>query len=114
MDDFYGRFVRIVADARQLDSLKVDSLGEGRIYTAAEGLKHGLVDDLGGFSKAIALAKKRAGIAPHKPIELVPLLGNSSLSFRNLSDQARLVPWRQSLEKSQIWSIWLPEFKMVQ
>ena len=114
MDDFYGRFVRIVADARQLDSLKVDSLGEGRIYTAAEGLKHGLVDDLGGFSKAIALAKKRAGIAPHKPIELVPLLGNSSLSFRNLSDQARLVPWRQSLEKSQIWSIWLPEFKMVE
>lgn len=51
-DDFIGR----VATFRGMDKKEVDAVGQGRVWTGADALRHGLVDELGGMEEAIAFA----------------------------------------------------------
>jgi protease-4 len=51
-DDFIGR----VATYRGMDKGEVDVVGQGRVWTGADALSHGLVDELGGLEDAIAFA----------------------------------------------------------
>jgi len=71
LDRVYVDFTSKVAKGRNLPKEKVLQIAKGRIWTgeAAKGL--GLVDELGGYPKAIALAKKAAGIADDAKIDLV-------------------------------------------
>lgn len=41
---------------------EVQKIAKGRIWTGAEAHRLGLVDELGGLSRAIALAKQLAGL----------------------------------------------------
>ena len=40
----------------------MEDVAQGRVWTGKAALEHGLVDTLGGISKAIAIAKQKAGI----------------------------------------------------
>jgi protease-4 len=40
----------------------MEEVAQGRVWTGKAALEHGLVDTLGGISKAIAIAKQKAGI----------------------------------------------------
>ena len=51
-DDFIGR----VATYRGMEKEEVDAVGQGRVWTGADALRHGLVDELGGMDEAIAFA----------------------------------------------------------
>ena len=51
-DDFIGR----VATYRGMDKDAVDAVGQGRVWTGADALRHGLVDELGGLEEAVAFA----------------------------------------------------------
>lgn len=51
-DDFIGR----VATYRGMEKEAVDAIGQGRVWTGADALRHGLVDELGGMEEAIAFA----------------------------------------------------------
>jgi protease IV len=51
-DDFIGR----VATYRGMDKDEVDVVGQGRVWTGADALGHGLVDELGGLDDAIGFA----------------------------------------------------------
>jgi len=62
IDIFYGGFLSKVAQGRNLDSLYVDSIGQGRVWTGEHGLKLGLVDVMGGLKKAIEIADYKAGL----------------------------------------------------
>jgi protease-4 len=68
---FYGRFLDVVAKGRDLPRERVDAAGQGRVWTGAQALRQGLVDELGGFDAAVDEAKRRAGIAKDQPVELV-------------------------------------------
>jgi acyl-homoserine lactone acylase PvdQ len=61
MDGFYDRFLGRVATGRKISKERVDSLGEGRIFTGSEAVKNGLVDALGGMDEAVAELTKRLG-----------------------------------------------------
>jgi protease-4 len=62
VDDFYAKFVSVVDAGRsKLDGDQVRKLADGRIYTADEAMKNGLVDALGYMDEAMALAKSRSG-----------------------------------------------------
>ncbi|MDP6634000.1 MAG: signal peptide peptidase SppA [Phycisphaerae bacterium] len=62
VDDFYAKFVAVVDRGRpKLNTAQVAKLADGRIYTASEALKNGLVDSLGYMNEAMALAKVRSG-----------------------------------------------------
>lgn len=70
MQATYNTFVEKVADARASTPEKIDAIAQGRVWTGRQARDLGLVDDLGGLWKAIAIAKQRAKIDPDRHVEL--------------------------------------------
>ncbi len=70
LDRVYEDFTRKVAEGRDLPLDKVLSIAEGRVWTGADALNAGLVDALGGYRKAYALAREAAGLDPAAPIQV--------------------------------------------
>jgi len=62
IDQFYGRFVQLVARSRKLDEPRVRAIADGRVHTATEALGLGLVDRIGYLEDAIEAAKTAAGL----------------------------------------------------
>jgi protease-4 len=62
IDDGYRDFINGVARGRELDVNYVDTIGQGQIWSGAEALDNGLIDELGGLDAAIAGAAELAGI----------------------------------------------------
>jgi protease-4 len=61
-DQLYDEFVQVVAEGRKLSEDKVRELATGQLYTGVQAKELGLVDELGGLSKAIDVAANLAGI----------------------------------------------------
>jgi protease-4 len=61
----YRNFLNIVATARKLSIEEVDRIARGRVWTGAEALEAGLVDQLGGLHPAIAAAATRAKLTDY-------------------------------------------------
>lgn len=70
LDRIYEDFTTKVAEGRKLPLPKVLEIARGRIWTGEDALGIGLVDALGGFPTAIALAKEAAGIPAADPVHL--------------------------------------------
>jgi protease-4 len=68
---FYEQFVEKVAQSRRLTADRVDALGQGRVWTGLQARKLGLVDELGGLDRAIAIAKQAAKIPANADVEIV-------------------------------------------
>jgi protease-4 len=68
IDDFYGRFVSVVAEGRKLPQGEVKRLADGRIYTAPQAKDLKLVDRLGYLDDAIKLAREKAGVEEAKVV----------------------------------------------
>ena len=62
----YKSFVQIVAEGRDMSVAEVDPLAEGRVWSAPDALKAGLVDSLGSLDDAIAAAAARAGLESYE------------------------------------------------
>jgi protease IV len=73
LDDVYQTFMQRVAEGRLMDPQRVEELAGGRIWTGQQAKENGLVDELGGLSRAIELAKQEINVPPHKHITLVQL-----------------------------------------
>lgn len=63
--DTYNDFTSLVARTRGLRQSYVDSIGQGRVWSGADALDLGLVDELGGLDKAIAFAAKQANLTDY-------------------------------------------------
>jgi len=68
MQSIYDLFVARVAESRKLPREKVQENAEGRIWSGAQGLERGLVDEIGGLSRAIAAARKLGGLGDDAPV----------------------------------------------
>lgn len=62
VDGIYDDFVARVAESRKLDADLVREIAQGRVWSGAEALRLGLVDELGGLSAAIRHAARQAGL----------------------------------------------------
>src|SRR4051812_43790751 len=71
LQSFYDQFVEKVAASRHSTPEKIDAIAQGRVWTGRQGKQNGLVDELGGLDRAIAVAKQRAKIAADSDVELV-------------------------------------------
>jgi protease-4 len=56
----YRTFVRIVAEGRQRSAEDIERVARGRVWSGADALRHGLVDELGGFDRAISAVRELA------------------------------------------------------
>lgn len=66
VDQTYDTFLTRVSDGRGLTKAQVDSIGQGRVWSGADALQLGLVDQLGNLKDAIALAAQLAGTDSYK------------------------------------------------
>jgi protease-4 len=85
LDRIYEAFIEGVARGRQMSESDVRKAAEGRVWTGAQAKELGLVDDLGGFERALELAREAIGLARDRPVELRPF------------PPAR-APWEQALD----------------
>ena len=71
MQATYDAFVEKAAQGRNTTPERIDAIGQGRVWTGRQAKEIGLVDELGGLDRAVALAKQRAKIALDAEVELV-------------------------------------------
>jgi len=62
VDESYEQFVSIVAEGRGMDIAKVKTIADGRIYTAQQALKLGLIDRVCTYDEAITEFGKENGL----------------------------------------------------
>ncbi len=73
INEIYDDFITKVAFGRdQLTKVEVDTVARGRVWTGKQAKENGLVDELGGLSTALLIAKERAGLE-RKSVEIVRL-----------------------------------------
>lgn len=70
MTSVYELFLRRVAEGRKTTVEKVAPFAEGRVFGGVEAKERGMIDELGGFQEALALAKKLAGLPDDTPFEV--------------------------------------------
>lgn len=63
LDDVHQQFIAAIAVGRKMDEAAVRPLADGRVYSGEQAKRLGLVDQIGGFQDAVALAAKEAGIS---------------------------------------------------
>ena len=68
VDHIYDEFVQRVAQCRKLTTNRVDEIAQGRVWSGADALKVGLVDELGGLQQAIAVAAQEAKLGTNYSI----------------------------------------------
>ncbi|MBA2354018.1 MAG: signal peptide peptidase SppA [Acidobacteria bacterium] len=71
MQAFYDQFVEKVAESRSSTPEKIDAVAQGRVWTGRQARDIGLVDELGGLPRALAIARQRAGLAPDAAVQVV-------------------------------------------
>jgi protease-4 len=77
LDRIYADFTGKVADCRGMTVDAVHEVAKGRVWTGADAVGLGLIDSLGGFRDALAIARERANLpadAPLRPAVSVPPL----------------------------------------
>ena len=61
IEDIYERFTKLVSEGRDMSVERVDELGQGRVWTGADALEAGLVDEIGTLTDALQYAACAAG-----------------------------------------------------
>jgi protease-4 len=69
---FYRGFVEKVAEARSRPYEEIHEVAQGRVWMGSQALRNGLVDEIGGFDRAIAMIKQSAGLEEDDLVTLVP------------------------------------------
>ena len=72
IDWIYDEFVDKVAEGRHLDRAAVEAIAQGRVWSGAEALKLGLVDEIGGLDAAVHYAARRAGLGDQPRVSEFP------------------------------------------
>ena len=71
VDAIYEQFLAKAAEGRETTRDVVHAVAQGRVWTGRQAVEHGLVDELGGLGRAIAVAKEHAGIDADDEVRLV-------------------------------------------
>jgi protease IV len=70
---YYNDFIPKVAKGRNKPVEYIDSVGQGRVWTGAQGKDRGLVDEFGGLDRAVEVAKELANLPKDKGVKRVIL-----------------------------------------
>jgi protease-4 len=70
LDETYKGFKDHVATGRHMTQDEVEAVAKGRVWSGEDAKAHGLVDELGGYTVALRLAKEAANLSPEAPFTL--------------------------------------------
>jgi protease-4 len=71
MNSIYSNFTKGVSTGRHMSVERVNEIGRGRVWTGSQGKELGLVDEVGGLTRAIAVARGLAKIPADAKVRLV-------------------------------------------
>ncbi len=113
----YEQFLTRAAEGRKLARDQVDAVGKGRIWTGRQAKDLGLVDELGGLTLAIGLAKKESGIDADEDVRLdvwprkrtfwQSLLNRPGLAaeLKSASGRDKVLAAARLMGQTRIWAI---------
>jgi len=115
LGEAYARFRTHVAQGRGMTDDQVEEIARGRVWTGAQAREIGLVDELGDFETALAIAKELAGLEPEREYTVVqvrpprhallpppfPLAGGSVGDVGLVA----LLDALQSLARERVWAL---------
>ena len=109
VDFSYANFQQLVAQGRDMTSGEVNSLAEGRVWSAPDALENGLLDGIGSLTDAIDAAAARAGLEDYK-VDYVELpLSPRELFLQTLADRVgSLRVWSPSGLSASLTSLLAP------
>ena len=70
LDRIYDEFVEKVADGRGMTRSETQDVAGGRVWTGRDAYERGLVDELGGFSTALAAVREELEIDEDAPVNV--------------------------------------------
>lgn len=71
IEGMYDLFLARIAEGRAMERATIDRAAEGRIMSGDAAKEAGLIDEIGGLSRAIDLAIELAGVDASTPIDIV-------------------------------------------
>ena len=98
LQETYSEFTKGVAEGRHMQVEAVDKIAKGREWTGSQAKDIGLVDELGGFDRAIEVAKDLAHIPANESVRLVRFPRERSLFQQLLERQKQMMDESESLE----------------
>lgn len=113
----YEQFLVKAAEGRGMTRDEVDAVGKGRIWTGRQAKERKLVDETGGLTMAIGIAKREAGIAADEDVRLDvwprkrtlwqtifnnPVLG---IGTKSAAGQERIVEALRMMSRTKIWAV---------
>jgi protease-4 len=70
LDETYKGFKDHVVTGRRMTADEVEAVAKGRVWSGEDAKARGLVDELGGYSVALRLARQAANLPPQEPLTL--------------------------------------------
>jgi protease IV len=113
----YEQFLIRTAEGRNLSRDQVDAVGQGRIWTGRQAKERGLVDELGGLTMALGLAKKEAGIDAGEDVRMAvwpqkrtfwqSLFSRPGLAaeIKTAAGRDRVLTAARMMNETRIWAI---------
>lgn len=111
IEKVYSDFISKVSEGRKIPVTSVDSIGQGRVWSGADAMKIGLVDEEGGLSDAIEAAGKLAGIESYSIRELPQTQDPLTRIISQLSGDIRIKFLKQEFGEYQRFFDELQEIK---
>jgi protease-4 len=68
--DGVNRWMADIAEHRGMSFEKLESLAHGRVWTGRQAKENGLIDEVGGLTRAVELAKEEAGVSADEAVTL--------------------------------------------
>jgi protease IV len=86
----FDRWLADIAEARKIPVDELRPLTEGRVWTGRQAKERGLIDDVGGYQRAIAVAKEEAGIPAGEEVAFIHYPKRRGLYYMLTSGDAPL------------------------
>ncbi|WP_295899590.1 signal peptide peptidase SppA [uncultured Vibrio sp.] len=112
----YNRFVGLVSANRDIPLDALESIAEGRVWTGQDAMEHGLVDKMGDFDDAVALAAELAELESYNVSWVQEPLSPAQQFFQEMMNQVYVsfnVDMTTWISSSWVPKSWLPVVNQV-
>lgn len=92
VDSMYGRFARIVREARGFDEAAMKRIADGRVFTAEDALQEGMIDEIGYWDDVVRRAAE--------------IMGVPSVSIIRYERRPDWSEWLAGMRNPLHWSAW--------
>jgi protease-4 len=114
VEEFYTIFIGKVGDGRKMNVVSVDLIGQGRVWSGANAMEIGLIDEFGGIDRAMAIAAEKAGITDYKTMELPERPDPFEELIKQLTGEAKIKILQSELGENYYYYQKMKSFQQMQ